>query len=108
MKPVFLLICMLLSVSLVFGQLEKETNSEGQKSNDSYGPIDEMPEFWGGQKALHKFISSTLRYPEKALKNKVSGVVYVSFMVKSSGYIEKILRLAKGLTKIVIKKPFVY
>ena len=44
-----------------------------------------MPEFPGGNGALMKFISETIKYPEAALKEGREGRVVVQFVVESDG-----------------------
>ncbi|MDY0342583.1 MAG: energy transducer TonB [Lentimicrobium sp.] len=55
-----------------------------------------LPQYPGGQKALRKFITDNLRYPEDALKNKIEGDVFVTFQVSNEGKIEEVTVL-KGL-----------
>lgn len=59
-----------------------------------YVYVEQMPQFPGGDNALHKFISSNLRYPESAIDNGIVGRVFVQFVVNSSGIITsvKVLR----------------
>jgi periplasmic protein TonB len=46
---------------------------------------DSEPEFEGGLKALYKFVSSQLRYPEPAFEGGKEGTVYVKFIVDETG-----------------------
>ena len=79
--------------------LEAEKNKQNVKKekNDkiTYVMVEEMPQFPGGEKKLHKWISANLKYPvdtKKGNKNKV----YVSFVVNKKGIVEdvKIMRSA--------------
>ena len=45
--------------------------------------------FPGGDKAFEKLITDNLKYPSKALKNKIQGIVYVKFIVEKDGSIIK-------------------
>lgn len=56
--------------------------------------VEQMPSFPGGDEALRNFIHKNLKYPESALEAKLSGVVYVTFVVNAEGDIKnpKILR----------------
>ncbi|MEM9985904.1 MAG: energy transducer TonB [Bacteroidota bacterium] len=54
------------------------------------GPLataDIMPAFPGGEAALYRFLSNQIRYPEKALRNKAEGKVYIRFIVQPDGSI---------------------
>ncbi|MBQ6748437.1 MAG: energy transducer TonB [Paludibacteraceae bacterium] len=46
---------------------------------------DAPPEFPGGQKALLKYMSDSIHYPEEARKNHEEGQVVVQFVVDSLG-----------------------
>lgn len=48
-----------------------------------------MPQFIGGNLALHKFISSNIRYPIEAQKKGLEGKILVKFIVGLNGEIEK-------------------
>ncbi len=55
----------------------------------------EQPTFPGGQKALDKYISDNLKYPEASKANGVEAIVNVGFIVKTDGSIGsiKIIRM---------------
>lgn len=49
-----------------------------------------LPQYPGGSDALRKFIDSQLRYPEKALENRIEGQVHISYTVSNEGKVEDI------------------
>jgi len=55
---------------------------------------EKMPQFKGGIEELKKFLRKTIRYPESAKANEISGRVIVQFIVDQNGKIKdaKILR----------------
>lgn len=57
---------------------------------------EEMPEFMGGNAALTKYLQRHLRYPAMALREGVSGKVYISFTVNTDGSIADV-QVLKGL-----------
>lgn len=65
---------------------------------DTTGPIfdivEENPRFPGGEEARIAYMVENVTYPEEALKKKIEGVVYVSFVVERDGSISnvKVLR----------------
>ena len=69
----------------------KYTKAEPGKVYDS---VDVMPEYPGGNEALFKFIMANIKYPEKAMKNKTQGMVFISFIVWKDGLVGdiKVLR----------------
>ncbi|TAL80465.1 MAG: TonB family protein, partial [Bacteroidetes bacterium] len=53
--------------------------------------VEEMPMFPGGEKAMLAWISDNLKYPGEAIRNKIAGLVYVNFVVSSSGKLKNVL-----------------
>lgn len=68
-------------------------NDNGLKKKDPILVPDKNPEFPGGMEALMKFLSSNLKYPPKAAEEKVTGTVFVSFVVDENGKIKDITLL---------------
>lgn len=52
---------------------------------DYFTIVENMPQFPGGDAVLVKFIASNVRYPQSALENGITGIVYVSFVVGADG-----------------------
>lgn len=57
---------------------------------------DENPVYPGGLEALNTYLTTSIRYPEAARQNNITGKVLVSFVVDTDGSINRI-RLLKGL-----------
>jgi protein TonB len=55
-----------------------------------------MPQFPGGRTALARFLSKTVRYPSAAIKQKIGGRVWCSFVVERDGSISN-LRVEEGV-----------
>jgi len=49
-----------------------------------------MPEFPGGEKVMMSWIVSNTKYPAEAVKEKISGLVIVSFTVSSTGKVQNV------------------
>jgi len=47
--------------------------------------VEKMPEFPGGTDALKTFISQNVKYPSEAVRDSITGKVFVSFVVDSMG-----------------------
>jgi len=62
--------------------------------NQVYVMVEEMPEFPGGILALRKWIKSNVKYPESARKKRITGRVYIGFVINREGQVEecKVLR----------------
>jgi periplasmic protein TonB len=51
---------------------------------------DSEPEFEGGLRALHQFVASRLRYPQRAIEEGKEGTVHVKFIVDEKGKVGNI------------------
>jgi len=62
--------------------------------SQTYIMVEEMPEFPGGVIALRKWIKSNVKYPESARREKITGRVYIGFVINREGQVEdcKVLR----------------
>ncbi len=52
--------------------------------------IKPSPQFPGGEEKLQEYIEANLRYPSEAVKDSVTGRVYVRFIVKADGSITNV------------------
>ncbi len=73
------------------------TPSEEEEFVDTdqlYVMVENMPEFPGGARGLREWIRSNVKYPEIARRNKVTGRVYVGFVIDKEGKVRdvKVLR----------------
>jgi len=64
-----------------------ETNAERTHKNKDYVIVESNPKFPGGIKNLSWFIGQFIKYPEEAVKNNISGIVKVQFMVNKDGHL---------------------
>lgn len=81
-----------------------QAQTDDTKSNSNYREVtvddalfvvvEKMPEFPGGDEALYKYIANNIQYPEQAKKEKITGRVFVSFVVEKDGSISsaKVMR----------------
>jgi TonB family protein len=63
---------------------------------DFFTIVEDMPQFPGGDAALMKFITNNTTYPQTAMDNNISGVVYVSYIVGADGRIGNV-RVVRGV-----------
>lgn len=70
------------------GNLEMKIIS--RKPDTLYDVVDTMPEFYGGDGELAKYLVDNIHYPEKEKKEKIEGRVIVNFTVRSNGEIDDI------------------
>ncbi len=71
-----------------------------QRPDGVYVIVEEMPEFPGGEMALRKFISETVKYPAEAKDKGIQGKVFVTFTVKSDGTVGD-AKIARGLDPLL-------
>lgn len=72
----------------------KPDNKSGEDGGPVFSTVEKQPSFSGGQEGLVKFLSENIKYPALAMKNKVEGTVFVTFVVKADGSVAsvKVLR----------------
>ena len=58
--------------------------------------VEQMPEFPGGEKEMVKFINENKVYPQQEGNAKISGKVYLTFVIDKEGNINDI-RVMKGI-----------
>ncbi len=66
--------------------LAGEVYGEDGAAQDFF-PMRELPIFPGGEANMLRFLSQTIKYPKKAIKAKIAGLVVLSFMVQENGQI---------------------
>ncbi|HOY52218.1 MAG TPA: energy transducer TonB, partial [Prolixibacteraceae bacterium] len=54
------------------------------------------PEYPGGKDELKRYISDNLIYPEEALREKISGTVWLSAVINDNGLVSEVV-VEKGL-----------
>jgi TonB family protein len=62
-----------------------------------YTVVDVPAEYPGGYPAMSKFLGKNMTYPKEAMKAKVTGTVYISFVVKVDGSIAEVTSV-KGIS----------
>ncbi|MGQ1889306.1 energy transducer TonB [Thermophagus sp. OGC60D27] len=72
------------------------TTDEEEEEAPVFFIVEEMPEFPGGELALHKYLASTIEYPVIAQENGIQGRVYVKFVVNTDGSITDV-EIARGV-----------
>jgi protein TonB len=53
-------------------------------------------EYPGGKEAFRKFIKENLKYPPKALENKVQGKVLLNYTIDFNGFVSEV-KILKGI-----------
>jgi TonB family protein len=69
----------------------KEIPAASGTGKDAFIVVEEMPEFPGGKDAMVAWITTNLKYPAEALKSKITGKVYVNFVVSSKGKVKNVV-----------------
>ncbi len=80
----------------------KSKDKEAEKEK-VFDVVEQMPEFPGGTGELMKYVSMSVRYPEKALKAGTQGRVIVNFIVEADGSISN-ANVQKGVSEELDKE----
>jgi len=64
------------------------------KDKDVFTVVEKLPSYPGGDEARARFLSENIHYPEAAMKNKIQGKVFITFVVRADGSVTdaKVLR----------------
>lgn len=73
---------------------EKKGAAASLSPDEVFTVTEQLPEFSGGEKAMYKYLSDNIKYPESAAKHKIEGSVMVQFVVAKDGSVRdvKVLR----------------
>jgi protein TonB len=74
---IFLFFCMVVSAQ---EKIPNKPNAEGV-----YYEVEVMPEFPGGSSALMEFLVKNVQYPKQAVKDSITGKVFVQFIINETG-----------------------
>lgn len=69
---------------------ENKSKKQNESPVISVDPIEKKPEFPGGAEEFYKFIGSNFKIPSEASKNKISGKIYMQFIVEKDGSLSEI------------------
>jgi TonB family protein len=71
-------------------------SNEQKVKDETFIVIEELPQFPGGNEALMKWIGENVKYPAEAVKNGITGKVFVDFIVGKDGTISN-AKIAKSV-----------
>ena len=98
-KYIFVL-SLLFLVSYSYAQSSATTSQNQQQqvldSSIIFNKPEVLPEFAGGSNKLMEYISTNIKYPEKAMKKGKIGTSYISFIVDKTGEVKNV-SLKKGI-----------
>lgn len=101
----------LFMIDLSFGQQSTDSTAKQMpqlqdKGDKIFDRVEEMPEFTGGDESRIIFLANNIKYPQQARQKRISGTVYVTFVVEKDGSLSnpKILRgIGEGCDEEVIR-----
>lgn len=62
--------------------------------------VEHMPSFPGGDSALMNYLIKNVKYPAEALKNGITGRVYISFVVDTCGKVQEV-SVGRGVDSVL-------
>ncbi|WP_010664876.1 energy transducer TonB [Marinilabilia salmonicolor] len=74
---------------------DMETDEEEEEA-PVFFIVEDMPEFPGGDAALHKYLATSVDYPVIAQENGIQGRVYVKFVINTDGSVTDV-QIARGV-----------
>lgn len=89
---------------LVFSTSKISAQTETDSLEDIVTFAEQMPEFKGGEEAMHKYLSETLIVPKDSKGNFITGKVILVFVVTKSGKIVRIQNLSKNADPLLVEE----
>ena len=93
---------------MVWNEVTKNNNVVVEEFNEViddevFTIVEQMPEFKGGQKKLFEFLRKNIKYPPEARIKRLSGKVYVNFIVGEDGKLRDV-KILRGVDKLLDKE----
>ncbi len=79
-------------VSSIVGQTPV-ANDKADPNDKVFTKVDRPAEFPGGAQGWSEYLQNNLKYPKKAIKKNIQGVVRVQFLVDREGNISEVMAL---------------
>ena len=95
MKKIVFFIFLILPF-LGYSQTDSTKVTEQEEADELPILVEKKPEYLGGEAAMYKFINKHIKYPKKARKEGIEGIVYVQFIIDKEGNITK-AKVIKGI-----------
>jgi periplasmic protein TonB len=74
--------------------VQDNSDEESAEEQQIFMVVESMPEFPGGEAALHQYLAENIKYPQMAKESGIQGRVFVTFVVERNGKVTdvKVLR----------------
>ncbi len=95
--------CVFIGIFALVATFFAKAQEKEEIENQVFHIVETMPEFPGGQEALKVFIANSIKYPEKAKKEGISGKVYITFVVDKEGNSTN-CKVARGVNPLLDKE----
>ena len=90
--------------SFFYAQDKQNGNAvQGKDAEYAFEQLEVKPEYPNGNEGLGKYLSENIKYPKKALKNGVSGKVFVQFVIDKTGKVTNVVAV-RGVEKSLDKE----
>lgn len=90
--------------SLFYAQDKQNGNAvQGKDAEYAFEQLEVKPEYPDGNEGLGRYLSENIKYPKKALKNGVSGKVFVQFVIDKTGKVTNVVAV-RGVEKSLDKE----
>ena len=96
MQKHLLLVTILLSMTATLSAQNNKSEQERlpvkveERSQEVHTIVEQMPVFPGGEAALLAYLAQHLKYPAQAIRDRVQGIVLLSFVVLENGRVGQV------------------
>lgn len=79
----------------------KDSDAKNAKEGEiPYQELDIKPQFPGGDAGLSKWLIETTKYPAEAVEKKISGIVYIQYVISKTGELENV-KVLRGIDPLL-------
>lgn len=79
----------------------KDSDAKNAKEEEiPYPELDIKPQFPGGDAGLSKWLIETTKYPAEAVEKKISGIVYIQYVISKTGELENV-KVLRGIDPLL-------
>ena len=105
MRRLFLLLLIGMVIPSLFCAQDRQNGNavQGKDAEYAFEQLEVKPEYPNGNEGLGKYLSENIKYPKKALKNGVSGKVFVQFVIDKTGKVTNVVAV-RGVEKSLDKE----
>ena len=91
------------NIQIIEVKIESEEEEKEERGPDFYTVVEDMPQYPGGDAGLLNYVNKAVSYPPICKENGITGVVYVSYIVRKDGTVGNV-KVVRGADPFLDKE----